>query len=203
MNSVMQREPFHNLPNIDIPKLSGKYTDWEDFRDLFLSLVHKRKGIEDIHRFHFLRLNVSNKALEIVKKYSLAEHNYKAAWKDLAAYYANPRRLVNLHLSELFNVKPMKNEHSASLNTLMREIKAPLEALKSMKRPTEQWSDMIVYLTTSRFDSNTLKDWQRFQAHSTDPPTVEQLEKFTNSQIAFLEALEAGAKGASSNAHSA
>ena len=32
--------PVYSLSKLDIPTFSGKYNDWENFRDLFRSLVH-------------------------------------------------------------------------------------------------------------------------------------------------------------------
>lgn len=199
-NSSVTRESFSkahkHLPQITIPTFSGKHADWENFRDLFKSIIHMNESLSPVDKFFYLRTNVSNKALEIVKRYKLTIANYELAWNDLTAYYENTRRLVHTYLAELFSVKPMKGETSSALSKLMKDINSPIDSLRTLGRPTDQWSDIIVYLVTSRFEENTLKDWQRSLADSVDPPTVEQLKKFTESHLVYLEALESGAKGA-------
>ena len=52
--------------------------------------------------------NVQGEALEIVSEYKLTDANYKLAWSDLEIYYENKRRLINTHLTDLFEVKQMK-----------------------------------------------------------------------------------------------
>ena len=96
--------------------------------------------------------------MEIVSKYTLTDANYKLAWADLEAYYENKRSLINSHLTDLFNVKPMKAETYGALAELLKEIHTPLESLKALGRPVDQWSDIIVLLTTNRFDENTMRD---------------------------------------------
>ena len=137
---------------------------------------------------------MQGKALEIVSKYKLTDANNKLAWSDLEAYYENKRRLINTHLTDLFNVKQMKAETSEALSKLMKEIDTPLDSLKALGRPVDQWSDIIVFLATNRFDENTLRDWQRFLGNSVEPSTREELKKFVESHLLYLEALESSVK---------
>ena len=64
-------------------------------------------------------------------------------------------------MSELLNTKPMKGDSAASLDKLKRDIDNPVESLKSLGRPVEHWDDFIVFLTTSRFSEETLKEFHR------------------------------------------
>lgn len=44
------------LPEIKIPSFSGKYSEWQTFRDLFVGLVHENTSLEDAQRFFYLSL---------------------------------------------------------------------------------------------------------------------------------------------------
>ena len=42
---------FQSLPKVDVPKLSGNFSDWENFRDVFRSIIHHREQYyENQHR---------------------------------------------------------------------------------------------------------------------------------------------------------
>ena len=77
-----------------IPKFSGKYTEWETYRDLFITVIHNSEK--------FFMESVHGKALEIVSKYKLSEANYKLAYDDLGSNYSLTReqliKFINAHL---------------------------------------------------------------------------------------------------------
>ena len=150
-----------NLPPIKVPEFSGKFADWEAYRDRFSAVVDSA-DISHSDKFSYLISNVHGRAFEIVNRYKPTVANYPLAWKDLVSYYENERRLVNWHLNELFSVKPMKVETSYALEKLRKAIHTPIASLKLLKRPTEHWSDIIVFIASSRFDDNTAKDWQKY-----------------------------------------
>ena len=39
------------LPKIEIPKFSGKWSDWGPFRDLYKSMIHRRDDIDPVYKF--------------------------------------------------------------------------------------------------------------------------------------------------------
>lgn len=43
------------LPKIVIPIFSGNYSEWVTFKDLFESLVHNNKSINDVEKLHYLK----------------------------------------------------------------------------------------------------------------------------------------------------
>ena len=141
-------------------------------------------------RYNYLRCYIRGKAREIVSAYPLSDENYEAAWSALVAYYKNKRRLVHVHLSELFASKTMKTDDYASLNKLSVEVNTPLNALKVLGRPVDQWSDLLVFIITSKFHSDTFKEWQKKLGDSTEPPSLTKLKEFINSQLATLKAME-------------
>ena len=57
-------------------------------------------------------------------------------------------------------------------------------------------------MVTSRFEENTLRDWQKYLADTKEPPAREQLNKFIDRQIICLEALESSSKPWPPQSHS-
>ena len=98
------------LPKIDIPKFSGKYSEWENFRDIFKSIIGDNSDASSVLKFYYLRTHLTDEALQKIKSLQITNENYVKAWQTLLVYYENKRRFINSHLAELFAVKPMKAE---------------------------------------------------------------------------------------------
>ena len=186
-----------NLQKLDIPKFNGQYEQWENFRDIFRSLVHDCEDITKIAKFQYLKTHVLNEALEEIKHITLIENNYDKAWKALLDKYENQRRLVSLHLSKFFSIKPMKNESSVELKRVMTDSLAPIESLEAVNRNVKHWDDLLVYIVTERFEVNLRREWEKSLGDSTEPPTFEQLKKFGQTQVMTLESIERSTRGTS------
>ena len=46
---------FQSLPKIDLPKFS----DWENFRDVFRSIIYRREDLPPIMKLHYLRIHIT------------------------------------------------------------------------------------------------------------------------------------------------
>ena len=58
---------FESLLKVDLPKFFGKFSDWENFRDVFRAVIHRREDLSPIMKLHFLRTNLTGEALEKIK----------------------------------------------------------------------------------------------------------------------------------------
>lgn len=47
-----QKHSSIRLPKIDLPKFSGSYHDWLEFRDTFTSIIHHNESIDKINKLH-------------------------------------------------------------------------------------------------------------------------------------------------------
>lgn len=92
-----------HLPPIKIPPFSGNYEEWESFRDRFTSLIIQNKDLSAFARMHFLSSSLSGRALESIKNIPITADNFDIAWKTLVSRYENKRRLIEVHVSALYN----------------------------------------------------------------------------------------------------
>lgn len=86
------------LPQIELPKFDGRYTEWENFYDMFDSLIAKNASIPDVQKFHYLKTSLEGEARALLKNVTVTAANYETAWTTLKARYENKRLLVNAHL---------------------------------------------------------------------------------------------------------
>ena len=172
---------FQLLPKIDLPKFSGKFFDWENFRDVFRSVIHRHEDLLPVMKLHYLRTHVSVDALEKIKSPPISGDKYERAWRTLNEYYENRRRIVSSHIAEIFSVTFMKSDISSEIKRITREIFNPIVSLTFLDRATTLGSDLIVHFTFNRLDLNTRKEWERHLGDSVNTPTMEQLQAFLRS----------------------
>ena len=120
---------FQSLRKIDLPKFSGKFSDWENFRDVFRSIIHCREDLSPIMKLHYLRIHLTGEAFEKIKSHSITNDNYGRVWASLVDYYENQRRIVGSHIAEIFSVKSMKSDTSSEIERIAREIFNPIASL--------------------------------------------------------------------------
>ena len=187
------------VPKLDLPKFSGKFSDWENFRDVFRAVIHRREDLSPVMKLHYLRTHLSGDALEKIESLPISGDNYERAWTTLTEYYENQRRIVSSHISEIFSVKLMKMDSSSEIKRIYRELYNPITSLTSLNRADSLGSDLMLHFTLKQLDLNTRKEWERHLGDSIVPPTLEQLQAFLRSQTLTLEAIEPGTRSSSNN----
>lgn len=126
--------PVH-LPRIDIPKFSGELTKWENFRDVFESLVANRSDLSNVQKLHYLKANLTGVASRVLNNTQITDANYATAWELLKRRYNNPRAVVNTHL-QTFVELPSVSAHSPDDLITFRDKSNDIHtALMNLKRP--------------------------------------------------------------------
>lgn len=59
------KSPFQ-LPSISLPIFTGKYNEWNSFRDMFLSIIDNNCSLTDVQKLQYLKTNVSGDAAGIL-----------------------------------------------------------------------------------------------------------------------------------------
>jgi len=75
------------LPRIDLPKFSGEFSKWENFRNMFGALVGSNDKITNTLKFHYLKSCVSGDVAKLINNLSMTDDSYPTAWKILMNEY--------------------------------------------------------------------------------------------------------------------
>ncbi|XP_055615181.1 uncharacterized protein LOC129761484 [Toxorhynchites rutilus septentrionalis] len=86
------------LPEIILPKFSGRLEDWCVFRDTFESAVGSRDDISAVEKMHYLKGLVHGEAARILDPIRISEQGYKNAWRSLRLRFENKRQLIKCHI---------------------------------------------------------------------------------------------------------
>ncbi|KYN08275.1 hypothetical protein ALC62_00745 [Cyphomyrmex costatus] len=155
-----RRDTRIRLPKIDLPVFSGAYEDWYSYQDTFEKLIHVNPSLTDIERFHYLRSWLKDKAAEVVKSIETTTDNYHEAWNAVKERFDNKRWIVRKHIKAIFDAPAVMKENHVALRDLLDTILKDVRALRALKRPTSEWSDLLIYIIVSKLDRATTKAWE-------------------------------------------
>ncbi|KMQ83158.1 hypothetical protein RF55_20764, partial [Lasius niger] len=178
-----------HLPRIDIPKFAGEITKWENFRDIFESLVASRTDLSNVQKLHYLKANLTSEASLILTNTQITDANYATAWELLKKRYDNPRAIVNAHLQTFVDLPSVNSHALCDLKILRDKSNDIYTALLNLKRPVDQWEDLMVFIIVSKLDKTTRRDWELTLGDDVDIPSFAKLDGFLTSRIRALEAI--------------
>ncbi|XP_071057602.1 uncharacterized protein [Onthophagus taurus] len=180
----------HHLPQINLPKFNGKYCNWSQFKDLFMSMIHDNDNISDVEKLHYLKMSLSDEPSQLLKNVVITNDNFSRAWQMLLERYENKRLLIDSQLNTLFNSRSLKNDSSLELKRLLGEVKESLGALEALGCPIKHWDHVLVYMIVRKLDVDTIKDWEKSLANNQNPPSYDELELFLLGRLHALETIE-------------
>lgn len=177
------------LPNIELPKFTGRYEEWASFHDLFISLIHKNTSISDVQKLHYLKSSISGEAEALLRHIQITESNYSQAWTALKQRYGNKRLIVNAVIKRLFNQRKITSQSASQIKSLLDTTHECLNNLENLSISTESWDPMIIFLVVQKLDQETHKDWEEYsyQEDLENLPTWDSLKKFLESKFRTLE----------------
>ncbi|XP_029055099.2 uncharacterized protein LOC114882378 [Osmia bicornis bicornis] len=174
------------LPKLNLPSFSGKYEDWFSFHDIFNKIIDGNPSLSNSERFQYLKTSLTGEAADIIDSLEITDENYAVARELLRERYDNVRHIVNAHITAIFELPSMTRENARELRHIADGAAKHVRALRALKRPTDSWDDLLIYILTNKLDSVTRREWQ---ASLTVPelPTLSQFLKFLNHTCGALE----------------
>lgn len=189
-SNVASPTPNIKLPTINLPLFSGRYQDWLEYRDTYLSLIHENSSIPNIHKFHYLRASLRDSAALIIQSLDFSSDNYDIAWDLLCNRYNNNRILINNHVQTLFNIDPITKESARALRNIIDVVSKNLRSLKSLNVPTEHWDILIIHIVSNKLDPATIRDWESQRNTIKELPTFNDFLNFLKNRADLLETMD-------------
>ena len=171
-NTQTDNSNLLQFPTIQLPKFNGSYGNWLDFREAFKYLIHSNDFIEDIEKFRYLRASMEDSAAVLIQTVDFSASNYVVAWKLINERYNNINKLVNHHMSCLFNVESIEMRSSTMLKGFIKQLDKNLRALELLGQPVKYWDIFLLYIFTSKLDDCTRREWYEFSSHSKEDSSI-------------------------------
>ena len=102
------------LPKINIPVFSGKFSEWTNFKDMFVSTVHSQANLSNIEKFQYLKGLLLKKPASLIKHIPLSNKAYQEAWGKLLEKYDKKKQIVQCLIKLFLDQKPISNQGSKS-----------------------------------------------------------------------------------------
>ena len=93
------------LPEIKIPEFSGNSSDWEQFWDLFTSLIDSRTDLPVSVKFSYLKSALKGTSAKIIAGFSVTQANYEEAKALLVKQYKDDGRIAQKLSGQLLDLK--------------------------------------------------------------------------------------------------
>jgi len=108
------------MPNtkITLPEFDDNQIDWEDFKDMFITVIHDNKTMPLVKKMHYLKGCLKGKAVRIISRIPLSAEGYESAWELIFKHYDNPQQRLENYLQCLFEAKPLIETSAKSINIL-------------------------------------------------------------------------------------
>ncbi|XP_024875114.1 uncharacterized protein LOC112456655 [Temnothorax curvispinosus] len=179
-----------HLPPIQLPPFSGKFEEWESFRDRFKALIIKNKELSNFSKMHFLTSSLTGHARDAIASLTITAENFDVAWKALTTRFENKRPLIEIHVSALCNLTNVSRESATELHALRDQAEKALAALKRLDRLSDEiLSDILVYCVSQKLDPATRRAWKLKFSDDSLPPMYDDLNRFLSSRALALEKL--------------
>lgn len=191
-SSHSSRHQLVKLPTIKLPRFSGSYDNWLEFRDTFFSLIHDNDDIDEINKFHYLRSSLEGSAAVIIQSIEFSANNYTTAWELLCDRFDNKRLLINNHVSALFNLEPITKESSTSIKCIIDQVTKNIRALSSLGEPVQHWDTLLIHIISKKLDLKTFREWEEHKGNldKSKSITFEIFIEFLRNRSDLVETLE-------------
>lgn len=170
-----------------IPLFSGDNDAWPAFKDLFRSMIHINPKMSSVQKLGYLKVNLSDEALKLIKNLEITNANYDTAWALLTDRYDNERILVNRWIQLIFNI-PVSNGSAAEVKAILDGTQEAMQGLKNLNRPIEHYDDFLVHLTETKLDQESKQRWEDDIAEiQNTAPKWDQMVTFLKTRFRALE----------------
>lgn len=175
------------LHRINLPTFSGDLEDWIAFRNMFLSTIDGNTLLPAAQKMQYLMGALEGEARDIIGSLDLSEEGYVEAWTLLKDRYDDTKLIMQKHIKALFELPILTKQDPVELRQLLDGSLRHLRALKTLKRPTDQWDNLIIHMISSRLDRKTNEAWE-ITTKANKTPTFIELTEFLSQHCRALEA---------------
>lgn len=179
------------LPKISLPVFDGDYSKWVTFRDLFLSLVHNNRSIDDVQKLHYLKTQLTGEAEQLLRHIPVTSSNYNICWSQLNDRYNNTRYLANCILKKFMNQKNLTVESSGGIKDLLDTTTECLSGLENLQVDVSNWDLIVIYIVSLKLDSESRRLWEAKVSETfKELPTLANFKEFLQNRFRSLEFLD-------------
>ncbi|KRY44420.1 hypothetical protein T03_9701 [Trichinella britovi] len=122
------------LPEITLPKFTGKVLEFPSFWAQFEANVHKRRDLDNVSKFTYLLSNTEGTARNAIEGIPLTPENYSQAVDILKKRFGRPRQVIREHLAALWREPACHEMTAQGIQALVDEVTKHLRCLTALDK---------------------------------------------------------------------
>lgn len=182
----------HNrsVPQIQLPKFSGKAIEWPQWIGLFKTLIHDQRGLSNSEKLAHLQSSVTGPAKQAVEGMLFDAQLYPVALQTLMDRFGREEDVVNGNLSTVFSVPPMKDIDPPALQNLYSAVHCAVTVLKSMGFDGDLNSTENLRRIVLKLPNELKREWGR-EVISIEPkrPNLQDFDYWLGQQVRIVATL--------------
>ena len=113
---------FPKLPKLELPKFTGKVTEWSAFWDLYNNAIHSNANMSKVKKFNYLFSLLEGNAARSVKGLTLTSVNYDAAIEILQERFGKPQQIIAAHMDQILQIPACTDGRTVQLRFVFDKI---------------------------------------------------------------------------------
>ncbi|XP_055308629.1 uncharacterized protein LOC129572643, partial [Sitodiplosis mosellana] len=191
--------PPIKLPPLKLPKFSGKYINWNSFKDQFNALIHSNGNLPPVSKMQYLFDCLEGPAFDKVKHLPIINANYDTARELLEEQYENKRAMFIDTMNQLLSFQRGKHESVAELQKLATIVNDTIQGLKHIEIDVSAVDPIIAYLAIEKLTPETRKEFEKSAVQKKELPTVSDVTQRIQQSLRTLELLTSEEKSNTTN----
>ncbi|XP_062711094.1 uncharacterized protein LOC134289304 [Aedes albopictus] len=172
-----------------LPTFNGTYENWPKFKSMFVDLMRNSPDSDAVKLFHLEKALVGE-AEGILDAKTIQDNNYQQAWRILEERYENKRRIIDIHIEGILQMRKIAKKSSRDLRELLNECTRHIENLRFHGQDLTGVSELIVvHILSSCLDNETRELWEGTIEHG-ELPEYEETVEFLKKRCLVLERCE-------------
>ena len=141
------------LPKLELPKFSGKVTEWSSFWDLYNTAVHSNTSVSKVNKFNYLFSLLKGNAARSIKELTLTSANYDAAIEILQERFGKTQQIIAAHMDQILQIPACSEGRTGQLRFIFDKISVHVRGLASLGIAADQYGSLLIPVIMSNLPS--------------------------------------------------
>lgn len=171
------------LPSIKLPVFGGELTEYEAFIDQFEAQIGKRHDLEPVTKLHYLKSQLTGRALDLIKGFTSTSENYSVALQTLRETYGDDDRIKHALFQRIVNIESPKHNKDSLESFRIAMVNLTLALKNKHEYSCCEW--MIASLFQHKLPNTTIR--QLYLKYEVNYFTLDQLSEGLRDLIQHME----------------
>jgi hypothetical protein len=141
------------LPKLELPKFSGKVTEWSSFWDLYNTAIHSNASMSKVNKFNYLFSLLEGNAARSIKGLTLTSANYDAAIEILHERFGKSQQIIAAHMDQILQISACLDGRTTQLRSVYDKISVHVRGLASLGVAADQYGSLLIPVIMSKLPS--------------------------------------------------